>query len=68
MTTFKKRQARLQTFVILLACTATLACAQKPVVPSVHLACPSTCEIIHQYRERVKSDQREKQERVFSDG
>ena len=34
MTTSMKRQARLQALVILIACAATLACAQKPVVPS----------------------------------
>lgn len=64
MTTWLKQQRRLQSLVILLACTATLACAQKPVVPSGASRVPiNSDEIIHQYRERVKSDQREKQER-----
>ena len=64
MTTFMKRQARLQTLVILIACTATLACVQKPVVPSGATRVPiNSEEMIQQYRERVKSDQRDKQER-----
>lgn len=59
-----KRQARLQALVILIACTATLACAQKPVVPSGAARVPiNSDEMVQQYRERVKSDQREKQER-----
>lgn len=59
-----KRQARLQALVILIACAATVACAQKPVVPSGAARVPiNSEEIIQQYRERVKSDQREKQER-----
>jgi flagellar motor protein MotB len=66
MTTFVKRQARLQALVILIACAATLACAQKPVVPSGAARVPiNSDEMIQQYRERVKSDQREKQERSF---
>ena len=49
---------------ILIACTATLACVQKPVVPSGAARVPiNSDEMIQQYRERVKSDQREKQER-----
>ncbi|MBK9307891.1 MAG: hypothetical protein IPM58_12600 [Nitrospira sp.] len=64
MTTFVKRPARFQIFVILLACSATLACAQKSVVPSGTSRVPiNSDEIIQQYRERMKSDQREKQER-----
>jgi outer membrane protein OmpA-like peptidoglycan-associated protein len=59
-----KRLARIQSLVILIACTATLACVQKPVVPSGATRVPiNSDEMIHQYRERVKSDQREKQER-----
>jgi outer membrane protein OmpA-like peptidoglycan-associated protein len=59
-----KRQAQLQALVILIACAATLACAQKPVVPSGAARVPiNSDEMIQQYRERVKSDQREKQER-----
>ncbi len=66
MTTFVKRQARLQAFVILIACAATLACVQKPVVPSGTARVPiNSDEMIQQYRERVKNDQREKQERSF---
>ena len=59
-----KRQAQLQALVILIACAATLACVQKPVVPSGAARVPiNSDEMIQQYRERVKSDQREKQER-----
>jgi flagellar motor protein MotB len=59
-----KRQARLHVLVILIACTTTLACVQKPVVPSGAARVPiNSDELIQQYRERVKSDQREKQER-----
>ncbi len=59
-----RRQARLQALVILIACAATLACVQKPVVPSGAARVPiNSDEMIQQYRERVKSDQREKQER-----
>lgn len=66
MTTSMKRQARLQALVILIACAATLACVQKPVVPSGAARVPiNSDEMIQQYRERVKSDQREKQERSF---
>jgi flagellar motor protein MotB len=61
-----KRLARFQTLVILLACASTLACVQKPVVPSGANRVPvNNDEMIQQYRERVKSDQREKQERSF---
>ncbi len=64
MTICIKRQVRLQSLVILIACAATLACVQKPVVPSGAARVPiNTDEMIQQYRERVKSDQREKQER-----
>ena len=64
MTICIKRQARLQAFVILIACTATLACVQKPIVPSGANRVPiNSEEMISQYRERVKNDQREKQER-----
>ena len=64
MTTFVKQQARLQALVILIACAATLACVQKPVVPSGAARVPiNSDEMIQQYRERVKNDQREKQER-----
>src|SRR5689334_19237038 len=53
-----------QSIAILIACTATLACVQKPVVPSGAARVPiNSDEMIQQYRERVKSDQREKQER-----
>ena len=66
MTTFIKRQPRLQALAILITCAATLACAQKPVVPSGAARVPiNSDELIQQYRERVKSDQREKQERSF---
>jgi outer membrane protein OmpA-like peptidoglycan-associated protein len=64
MTESMKRQARLQGLVILIACAATLACVQKPVVPSGAARVPiNSDEVIQQYRERVKSDQHEKQER-----
>ena len=66
MTTSSKRQAGLQALVILISCAATLACVQKPVVPSGAARVPiNSDEMIQQYRERVKSDQREKQERSF---
>ncbi|HMS82670.1 MAG TPA: hypothetical protein PKD12_03355 [Nitrospira sp.] len=59
-----KRQTRLQTLAILLASAATLACVQKPVVPSGAARVPiNSEEMIQQYHERVKNDQREKQER-----
>ena len=61
-----KQQAQLQALVILVACASTLACVQKPVVPSDANRVPiNSDEMIQQYRERVKSDQREKQERSF---
>ena len=64
MTTSMNRQARLQALVILIACTTTLACVQKPVVPSGAARVPiNSDEMIQQYRERVKNDQHEKQER-----
>jgi outer membrane protein OmpA-like peptidoglycan-associated protein len=66
MTTLMKQQAQLQALVILVACASTLACVQKPVVPSGSNRVPiNSDEMIQQYRERVKSDQREKQERSF---
>ena len=66
MRTSMKRHARLQALVILIACAATLACVQQPVVPSGAARVPiNSDEMIQQYRERVKSDQREKQERSF---
>ena len=64
MTKSMKTQARLQALVILIACAATLACVQKPVVPSGAARVPiNSDEMIQQYRERVKNDQRERQER-----
>ena len=64
MTICSRRRTQLQGLVILIACAATLACVQKPVVPSGAARVPiNSDEMIHQYRERVKSDQREKQER-----
>lgn len=64
MTICIRRQRRLQGLGILIACTATLACVQKPVVPSGAARVPvNSDEMIQQYRERVKSDQHEKQER-----
>lgn len=66
MTKSMRPQARLQALVIIIACATTLACAQKPVVPSGAARVPiNSDELIQQYRERVKSDQREKQERSF---
>ncbi len=59
-----RQQARLITLVIGLVCAATISCAPKPVVPSGANRVPiNSDEMISQYRERVKSDQREKQER-----
>lgn len=67
MTTSIKRarqQARLITLVIGLVCAATISCAPKPVVPSGANRVPiNSDEMISQYRERVKSEQREKLER-----
>ena len=61
-----KSWSGLQGIMILIACTATLACTQKPVVPSGAARVPINSDaMIQQYRERVKSDQREKQERSF---
>lgn len=66
MTTCSRTRRGLHGLVILIAYTATLACAQKPVVPSGAARVPmNSDEMIQQYRERVKSDQREKQERSF---
>jgi flagellar motor protein MotB len=64
MTICIRRMKGLQGLVILIACAATLACVQKPVVPSGAARVPiNSDEMIQQYRERVKSDQREKQDR-----
>ena len=64
MTICIRRQTGLKGFVLLIACAATLACVQKPVVPSGAARVPiNSDEMIQQYRERVKSDQREKQDR-----
>ncbi|MDR4467210.1 MAG: hypothetical protein MRJ68_02810 [Nitrospira sp.] len=64
MTICTRRCTGLQGLVILIACAATLACVQKPVVPSGAARVPiNSDEMIQQYRERVKNDQREKQER-----
>jgi len=67
MTTSIKRarqQARLITLVIGLVCAATISCAPKPVVPSGANRVPiNSDEMIAQYRERVKIEQREKLER-----
>ena len=64
MTRFTKRRTRLQSLVILIACAGTMACVQKPVVPTGAARVPiNSEEMIQQYHERVKSDQREKQER-----
>ena len=64
MTICIRRRSGLQGLVILIACCATLACAQKPVVPSGAARVPiNSDEMIQQYRERVKSDQHDKQER-----
>ncbi|MGE0469673.1 MAG: hypothetical protein AB7L09_12920 [Nitrospira sp.] len=64
MTTCIRTRRGLHGLVILIACAATLACAQKPVVPSGAARVPiNSDEMIQQYRERVKNDQREKQER-----
>lgn len=67
MTTSIKRarqQARLTTMVIGLLCAVTISCAPKPVVPSGANRVPiNSDEMISQYRERVKIEQREKLER-----
>lgn len=67
MTTSIKRarqQARLITMVIGLLCAVTISCAPKPVVPSGANRVPiNSDEMITQYRERVKIEQREKLER-----
>ena len=64
MTRCIRRRTELQGLVLLIACTATLACVQKPVVPSGATRVPiNSDEMIQQYRERVRNDQREKQER-----
>ncbi len=64
MTTCIRTRRGLHGLVILIAYTTTLACAQKPVVPSGAARVPiNSDEMIQQYRERVKSDQHEKQER-----
>ncbi|MBK9948266.1 MAG: OmpA family protein [Nitrospira sp.] len=59
-----RQQARLITLVISLLCAATISCAPKPVVPSGANRVPiNSDEMITQYRERVKIEQREKLER-----
>jgi len=67
MTTSIKRArqyGRLTTLVIGLVCAATISCAPKPVVPSGANRVPiNSDEMISQYRERVKIEQREKLER-----
>ncbi len=67
MTTSIKRarqQARLITLMIGLVCAVTISCAPKPVVPSgVNRVPINSDEMITQYRERVKIEQREKLER-----
>jgi len=67
MTTSIKRarqQARLTTLVIGLVCAVTMSCAPKPLVPSGANRVPiNSDEMISQYRERVKIEQREKLER-----
>ncbi|MBK9949324.1 MAG: OmpA family protein [Nitrospira sp.] len=67
MTTSIKRarqHGRLTPLVIGLVCTVTLSCAPKPVVPSGANRVPiNSDEMISQYRERVKIEQREKLER-----
>ena len=71
MTTSIKRarqQARLITLMIGLVCASTISCAPKPVVPSGANRVPiNSDEMISQYRERVKIEQRENLERsVFT--
>lgn len=67
MTTSIKRarqQARLITLMIGLVFAATISCAPKPLVPSgVNRVPINSDEMITQYRERVKIEQREKLER-----
>lgn len=65
MTNVMKEQRAWQPALILsLLCTVTVACVQKPVVPSGAGRVPiNSDEMISQYRERVKNEQREKQER-----
>lgn len=59
-----RRQTRLITLVIGLVCVATISCAPKPVVPSgANRVLINSDEMITQYRERVKIEQREKLER-----
>ena len=66
MTICMKRRTGLQELLIIIVCAATLACAQKPVVPSGAARVPiNSDETIQQYRERVKSDQRERQDRTL---
>jgi flagellar motor protein MotB len=71
MTTSIKRArqpARLTAMVLSLVCTVTVSCAPKPVVPSGANRVPiNSDEMITQYRERVKIEQRENLERsVFT--
>ncbi len=59
-----RQHARFITLVIALVCTVTVSCAPKPVVPSgVNRVPINSDEMITQYRERVKIEQREKVER-----
>jgi outer membrane protein OmpA-like peptidoglycan-associated protein len=59
-----RQPARLTALVLSLVCTVTVSCAPKPVVPSGANRVPiNSDEMITQYRERVKIEQREKQDR-----
>ncbi len=60
----ERQHGLLTTVVISLLCTVTVSCAPKPVVPSGANRVPiNSDEMITQYRERVKIEQREKLER-----
>ncbi len=65
MTNSMKRQRAWQPALILsLLCAVTVACSHKPVVPSGASRVPINNEqMINQYHERVKIEQREKHER-----
>ena len=55
---------RLQGLILYLASALCVACAPKPVVPSGQSRIPvNSEEVISQYRERVKVDQRDRMER-----
>ncbi len=55
---------RVQSLVLYLASALCVACAPKPVVPSGQSRIPvNSEEVISQYRERVKVDQRDRMER-----